>query len=189
MKEKEKRPQHDFDRKGIKKNAHRVVKKHYVLLLFICLILMFIGTEYNSATGIFDSTSGESGSAEVSSVGSGGLYKGNITGTIGEIIEEGYKKGGADAKKRLEAYKEKKNDNGVMGRTRGVFASAVNSVSSGYLFVQLMEAVGKLSHSKDIGFLLAAFLMVLVYLGIWIFVKNPITAVVRRLFLEARTYD
>ena len=189
MKEKEKRPQHDFDRKEIKKNAHRVVKKHYVLLLFICLILMFIGTEYNSATGIFDSTSGESGSTEVSSVGSGGLYKGNITGTIGEIIEEGYKKGGADAKKRLEAYKEKKNDNGVMGRTRGVFASAVNSVSSGYLFVQLMEAVGKLSHSKDIGFLLAAFLMVLVYLGIWIFVKNPITAVVRRLFLEARTYD
>lgn len=63
MSEKEKRPVHEFDRKGIKKFAHANIRKHFVFFLFLCLILIFMGTEYNSATGLVRAEASPTGSA------------------------------------------------------------------------------------------------------------------------------
>lgn len=183
MSEMEKRPVHEFDRKGIKKLAHANIRKHFVFFLFLCLILIFMGTEYNSATGLFESIDPN---VEVSSTGSGALYRGNVVGMITEMSDKGYKEGTKEAKERLKENQQKKD--GVLGRNRGAFASIVNNVTSGYLFVQLMTAVGNLSHSKDIGFVLVSLILLIIYFGIWAFVRNPITGVARRLFLEARLY-
>lgn len=184
MSKQEKRPVHEFDRKGIKKLAHANVRSHYVFLLFVCLILIFIGTEYDTSAQLFEAVDPNT---EISSTGSGALYRGNVMGMVYEIQEKGIKKGSEEAKEREEEYK-KDNDNPVLGRSRGVFASFVNNFTSGYLFVQVMTAIGNLSHSKNVGFLLAAILMTIIYFGIWLLVRNPITGVVRRLFLEARAY-
>ncbi len=184
-KKKEKRSLYDFDRKAIKKSAHAVVRSHYVLLLFVCLILMFIGLEYNSSVSIFRSSDE---STETSSASSGGLYRGKVTQVITDIVNDRMEEGSDEAKAALRQYRKNSKKDSVLGRRRGAFASIVNTVSSGYIFIQLAQAIRNLSHSDGVTAFLFTLLMFIVYFGIWAFVRQPISAVARRFFLEARVY-
>lgn len=184
-KKKEKRPVHEFDRKGIKKRAHGTVRTHYVLLLFLCLILIFIGTEYHSAKTIFDSTDGSN--AAIKPAGSGALQKSGAVEVFEDLLAGKLKQSDREAKKEIEENEENINDD-VLGRSRGAFASIVNGFTSGYFAVQIAKGIMNLSKSKDITTLLFAILMFIAFFGIWLFIKLPISVIVRRMFLEARTY-
>lgn len=182
---KEKRSLYDFDRKAIKKSAHAVVRSHYVLLLFVCLVLIFLGMEYNSSAGVFRSYQSDT---ETSGAGSGALYRGQATQVISDIVTERMDKGSDRAKAAMKKYRKDSGKDSVLGRRRGVFASVVNNVSSGYVFIQLAQAIRNLSHSTGITAFLFTLIMFFVYFGIWIFIRQPISAVTRRYFLEARMY-
>ena len=174
-----------WDRKSAKKNSHKVVRSHYVFLLFICLILMFIGLEYNQSTAIFNEFSG---TEQINSVASGALVKEKATDVLSDMLEGRYKTADKKAEKKVEEYQQETKKGDVLGRSRGAFASLVNSVSSGQIFVQIALALKNLSHSKDVATLLLILIFGVIFIGIWMFVKVPISAVTRRVFLEARTY-
>ena len=184
-KKKEKRPVHEFDRKGIKKKAHANVRSHYVLLLFVCLVLIFIGLEYHTATTIFNSTDGSD--SAISTAGSGALSKSGAGDVFTSLVEGRFSETDKEASKEMKKH-EGKVDDAVLGRSRGAFASIVNGFTSGYFAVQIAKGILNLSKSKDVTTLLFAILMFIAFFGIWLFVKLPISAVTRRVFLEARTY-
>ncbi len=182
---KEKRQKHDWDRKAAKRKSHNVVRSHYVFLLFICLVLMFVGLEYNQSTAIFDEFSS---TEQINSIASGAIVTERATDVFDDMLNGRYSTADKRAEKKVEKYRKDTKKGDVLGRSRGAFASLVNSISSGQLYVQLALALKNLSHSKDVATVVLILLFSMVFLSISIFIKIPITAVVRRIFLEARTY-
>ncbi len=74
------------------------------------------------------------------------------------------------------------------GNSRGVFASAINNVSSGALFTSIVNGISAMVGSEVIGQIIFIALILLVVFLFWIFVINIYKVISRRIFLEGRTY-
>ena len=188
-------------RKELKKCAHKTVKSHYMLLVFLTLLLAFFGTEFtDSVSGLKDHGSlnaviygkeeePAAQEAEVSlSEGSTGK-----TAPLEEILDEiflGNLRGGQEKSEQLaEDLSETASDSAAFGRTNGIFAELVNNFFSGKLYMEIarfLYSVTKSETAVGVIFLLAigAF-----YLLFYIFFQSVLSAAVRRLFLEARVYE
>ena len=106
-------------RKEIKKSARSVVKKHYLILLLVCLIASFIGAEFSSSTIITRNTD-------------------NIINAEGKILEKTKAKMlDKTIKKQIKTIEREKEkiagDNST--KKRGVFANAISTVSNGNIFL------------------------------------------------------
>lgn len=181
-------------RKELKKRAKKTVKKHYLLLLIVLLISVFFATEFTTAGSLFTLSSDMSGTV-------GAAPDGNVTKsasvpfeskTSTDVFEElvyGSAKKGSAIADRIEKHLKKSEESKVLGRSRGALASVVNTVSSGKLYVKILSAINNIVKNKGNAKVIFIILALLVYLWVWIFLKNVYQIVVRRMFLEARIYD
>ena len=118
----------NFKRKELAKNAKKNLKKHYWLLVAVCLFAAFIGSEFTETTKI-------------------------------------------------------------LGRTRGVFASLVNAITSGGIVFTFVDSLSSVISSRRAVVLILLIAALMVYVFITFFIKKTYLVILRRIVLETRTYD
>lgn len=177
--------------KEMKAAARRSVRKNYLLLVLICSVSVFWGTEFtdiiNNAQGLYDQLTGQI--TQLDTEGWHASKAGISKKIIDDLIEDNLEKGRQDSAQRMEELKATSDYNSVLGRRRGVLATIMNSLNSGHMFVMIGIGIHSLVHSGTV----AAVIMILggltVYALVWIFVKNMYNAILHRVFMEARAYE
>lgn len=121
--------------------------------------------------------------------------EGEITGRFLEVMEEiaaGNKEAMREkAQKEIDTSVEKSKQNmgAVMGRSRGILSSIVNSVTSGNAFVSMAVALSSIVHSDNIAVVILIILGLALYVSVYIFGIWTYRVIMRRLFLEGMNYD
>ena len=177
------------DRKELKKNARGVLKKHYFIIVILCLVSILFGTEFTST--IQDSRNLYSGvtSQDLSKI-QGFKSSGNTWREVYEdILNSKYKEGDETSKKAVEEYKNKDTKDNALGRSEGAFASILNSLTSGSALMDLFKSIYKITKSDTLATAILIALSGLFTISTWIFLRDIYRAVLRRYLLEARTYD
>ena len=177
-------------RKSLKQQAKLNLKKHYLIFAALCLIAGFIGSEFNSSLTIISSTNSEAAPSDVSSetvigpkLGMGDVIADILSGNL----EEGSQKASSLTASIVEQSKE--NGNPVLGRSRGVFSSLINSVTSGSLLVNIAMAVQSIIKSHNATVAILILFGALIFCGGWFLTINVYPVISRRMFLEGRCYD
>lgn len=183
-------------RKHLKKAARKSLKKHYLIFVIICLLAAYMGSEFVSTLNVLNITPAveeteqsmeEGGSQET--VDGGVVVKQNGVVDILANMLEGKDE---EQRKKAEELEEKartESTNPILGRRRGVFAMALNSVTSGSIYVTVITAVSSMIGSRDLAVLLLIVAGLIVMFAFWFFIKNIVKVISRRIFLEGRTYE
>lgn len=170
-------------RKMLKKRARKVLKKHYLVFMVVCLVAAFIGTEFLSSLAI----------TKVKSFPTSALMikEEDINKAVEEALAGKEREGKQiTGELRKEIIKEsRKNKNKVLGRSRGVFASIVNSFSTGSIYVTFIAGMNSIIGSPNITTIVLVILSLLLSFIIWFFLGNMYQVISRRMFLEGRTYE
>ncbi|MDO4557081.1 MAG: hypothetical protein Q4B70_18375, partial [Lachnospiraceae bacterium] len=186
-------------RKEMKKRAKAVLKRHYIIFVVACLIGMFVGSEFDSSTNFL--VKGKNGSTvEVETSGKEEevtVENGITEGSKGamDVLEKmiaGDSEGGkqlADEIVEDEVESSKEKENNVLGRSRGILAGLVNTMTSGTIYVKLASGLTSIFHSESAISVLLIFISMIGTVGIWAFLENMYQVVSRRIFLEGRTYE
>ena len=180
-------------RKEMKKRAKQVVKKHYWLLLILCLGMALFGTEFSSTLNFvrterteMDSKTKENKNAI--QYNSRLALDDILNDALDGHIDEAYRL--ANNLKLEEITQNSTVQKGiVLGRSRGVLADLVNNITSGYFLVVLLSAIESLGLSKNIIIALFIILSAIMLFLVWMFIKNVLQTILRRMFLECRLYD
>ena len=178
------------DFKAIKQRARQHVKRHWFLLAVVCAISVFMGTEFNSvvsnAQAWYDVLTDR-----VTQLDTEGFRENDeqVTNTIIDgLIYDNMAAGQEAVAERMRQLKAATAPNSPLGRQRGVLAAAVNSVASGQLFAMAGTAMRTIMHSGELAAIVLILGSTLLYALVWIFLRNMYGALMRRIFLETRTY-
>lgn len=185
----------------MKKRAKSVLKKHYWIFLVLCIFAGIAGVNYSDALDFVKLPStvksqllndGETENADTS---------GNTTvrtvgmslDTVYESLLNGNEKQVEENSKELEKQAEKSEDKdyGVVqvGRKGGVLAFVVNKVSSGSLYVTIYAAIKSIVGSSGAATVIFILFSTLFITAVWLLIHNYITVIIKRIYLEGRTYD
>ncbi|MBQ6468893.1 MAG: DUF975 family protein [Lachnospiraceae bacterium] len=178
------------DRKQWKAKAREVVKSHYGLLVALCIATSFFGTEMSYIKGHAENLYAIVTGQEINAGGE--QLKANRRKTrekvLQDIIDDNLEAGNEKAAEQMEEYRKEGVTNSVTGRSRGIFAGLANTFSSGQLYLILFEGLHSVFHSHSAASAIIVLFVVLYYVAVWVFLKNMMSAIIRRMFLEARTY-
>lgn len=143
----------DFKRKELAKNAKKNLKKHYWLLVAVCLFAAFIGSEYTETMEAFKSLGtvnneiqgAASVEANVDTVANSSVVS-SVVQAMGAVItgDDDFGRTQSDAK----VSEAKDNATKVLGRTRGVFASIVNGITSGGIVFTFVDSLSSVISSR-----------------------------------------
>lgn len=168
-------------RKELKKNARRNLKHHYPIFVVACVIAAFIGTEFTSTFNISENKK----LPETTIKESEKVDKAVKDALKGET--EKSKKATKEIKEEI-IEKDKKNQNKVLGRSRGVFAMIVNAFSTGSIYVNFIVGMNSIIGHPNITSIILIGCSLLISFLIWIFLINMYQVISRRIFLEGRVY-
>lgn len=180
-------------RKEMKKRAKQVVKKHYWLLLILCLGMALFGTKFSSTLNFVrtERTEMDSKTKEIKNAiqyNSRLALDDILNDALDGHIDEAYRL--ANNLKLEEITQNSTVQKGiVLGRSRGILADLVNNITSGYFLVVLLSAIESLGLSKNIIIALFIILSAIVLFLVWMFIKNVLQTILRRMVLECRLYD
>ena len=178
-----------MNRKQIKADAKKVVKKHYLLSVAICLMAMLFSSVFiNQMENNFvvDSINEVMGEDTV------GMNRFSISDesywtVLEDIHENNIDQAQSDVNTALKTYQEEQTD--TLGRSQGVIASLINTVCSGEILVLAYDSITSMMGGANIGGFILILLAVGFQLALIIFVKNMIHLIMNRIFLEESTYD
>lgn len=175
------------NRKELKQQARRSLKRHYWIFVVLCLAAGYIGAESFGGLELITMASEGELTAEVST----GMVPEtpDMSTAIAEAIMGEDEKSRETSEALVQEAKDDQGSNAVLGRTRGVFAEAVNRIESGAMIATVIMAVRSVVDSTEamlILFIVAS--LVLAFL-VWFFFINIFTVIMRRFFLEGRTYE
>lgn len=168
-------------RKELKKNARNNLKKHYLIFIVTCVIAAFIGTEFTSSFSIVENK----------------ILPESIISEqqkVDQAVKDALKGETAKSKKATKKIKEeiiekdKKNQDKVFGRSRGVFAMIINAFSTGTIYVNFIAGMNSIVGHPNITSVILIGCSLLVSFLIWMFFINMYQALSRRIFLEGRIY-
>ena len=160
-------------RKTLKKNAKRVLKGHYFLLVFACLMAAFLGNDF--ANSFFSSTNTTKQVwGEFKQVVE--ITENNSTDTVIDLIKE-----------EIETAKESSAGTSL-ARSRGVMASVVNNITNGLLFYRIIQGINSFVKSDVLARKIFIIIFMIGYFLVWVFITNTFSVSFRRVFLESRTY-
>ncbi|MBR4024342.1 MAG: DUF975 family protein [Firmicutes bacterium] len=174
----------------IKKRAKDVVRSHFILLVIICLVVSYYGTELNFVTDNVD-TLWKLVTGQPIEFGDDSLKidKSKTSDKVlQDLIDDNYKAGKTHAAIQLEEYRQEKLTNDVTSRKNGIFAAVANNISSGNLYMIIFEGLHSVIHSTRVTSAIIVFFSMMAAIALWIFIKNMLGAIMRRVFLEARLY-
>ena len=171
-------------RKEMKQAAKANLRKHYWILLVVCLFAGFLGIEYGSSfTAIHSEVRLQiNGSKEAKE------EKIGITDLVTDLLEGNDT--AAEDQVALNKDRIQANDtNRYLGRSKGVFASILNTFSTGGFLVSLMSILRNITGSFSASVLIVSILGLALTLFVWLFIKETYLVVARRITLETRTYE
>ena len=177
-------------RKELKKCAHTVVRRHYILLVFLTLILTLFGTEFSYSIMGWGSRGSEE-SSETSG------YTGNFLSArklfasedvLSAIISGRFDDSISRAEEIVNQMKAEESA-GAMGRTNGILAELVNNVDSGKVYTFFGQLLRRITQSDRAASVLFVTGLLAWYALIYFFFRNVYSAVIRRIYLEARIYS
>ena len=174
----------------IKKRAKDVVRSHFILLVIICLVVSYYGTDLNFVTDNVD-TLWKLVTGQPIEFGDDSLKidKSKTSDKVlQDLIDDNYKAGKTHAAIQLEEYRQEKLTNDVNSRKNGIFAAVANNISSGNLYMIIFEGLHSVIHSTRVTSAIIVFFSMMAAIALWIFIKNMLGAIMRRVFLEARLY-
>ena len=179
-----------YDRKSIKQQARHAMKRHYALLVVLCAVSIFLGTEFtnvvDNAQILYDTLTGQQTLVEIPGVLANQVVNNKLAN---DIIRDHRAQGQEDTAARLEELKNSTDPNSILGRQRGVLAAVMNNINSGNMNATIGLALHSIIHSQtavDILMILGSFAVTLLT---WIFLRNMYQAIMRRAALELRSYD
>lgn len=177
------------DRKEIRKRARQLVKKQYALLVVLCALSIFFGTEFTNVKVnsqiMYDAVRGQVTVMDTMGSTVDRVMDAKILDDyINDYIESGNEK----AAERLKALQESESANSILGRRKGMFAAMMNNINSGKLAATLGMALHSVIHSGRVTAALMIILSTLFMALIYIFIRHMYRAVLRRMILEGRTY-
>lgn len=168
-----------MNRKEMKRSAKGVVKRHWLVLVCLCLAAALLGTEFNHSVMLIQMGSGEETAAEegvrTDFGGSGDLY---------EILQESYQKREPRPEERSDGFL-----GSVFGHSRGVLASVMNVVTSGKAITTVLMGIRSMTGSDDLAVAVFIGLSMILTLAFWLFVKQVYTVALRRVVLEGEEYE
>lgn len=168
-------------RKELKKNARRNLKHQYPIFVVACVIAAFIGTEFTSTFNISENKILPETTIKESE-------------KVDQAVKDALKGETEKSKKATKEIKEeiiekdKKNQNKVLGRSRGVFAMIVNAFSTGSIYVNFIVGMNSIIGHPNITSIILIGCSLLISFLIWIFLINMYQVISRRIFLEGRVY-
>lgn len=178
-------------RKEMKQKARQSLRKHYLMFVTVCVAAAILGTEFSGSLDGIKIESREERSPETAVTGIVGRQP-----NLSDVVLDAFKGNEEESRELSEELKEQAVQNtkegrgsAALGRSRGVLAGFVNSVTSGSILVTLIAAVNSMVGSAGITIFLFIVLSLLLALGAWVFLFNMYTVVSRRIFLEGRVYE
>lgn len=176
------------DRKEIRKRARQLVKKQYALLVVLCALSIFFGTEFTNVKVnsqiMYDAVRGQVTVMDTMGSTVDRVMDAKILDDyINDYIESGNEK----AAERLKALQESESANSILGRRKGMFAAMMNNINSGKLAATLGMALHSVIHSGRVTAALMIIISTLFTALIYIFIRHLYRAVLRRMILEGRT--
>lgn len=185
----------------MKARARKTLTRHYFMIIVCCMLVGFLGLEYVSsiesikydvslvyqlATGTYDPDNiySTDNIHEENATDSLAITPAQSYG-IADIIES-YLKPSESTDKNSAGFSS--DYTGPFGRTRGVLAKLVNTLSSGSLLSTMLAGLMSIFGHGLSPVLWLIFLSLLLNFSIWIFVKQNFLVITRRIVLEGRTY-
>lgn len=190
-----------FDRRDLKRRANNTLKKHYLLLVVMCLVAVFLRAEFNSSdyllglrtetinqvlTGELDSeidkivndSGNETASIAITEMRKTGDALNN-SDSVGDFVE-----------KTIEEYNYKdEKSKEIFGRSAGVLNSVIDSLTADTIPSMAFSVVYKLVGSENVANVVSILVATVISLAFWMFVRRAYLATMRRISLEARIYD
>lgn len=188
-------------RKEWKRSARQVIKTHYILLVLVCAVLLYYGTEFGyvraNAQNMYQmltthdiqfgqtllkgfETSLDEPSDEVQSA---------QDAVLESLVNNDAEAGRDKADEQMQEYADSKTTNEITGRKNGIFAGIANTISSGRLFMILYDGFNSIFKDGRTASVFVIILDVMFSVAVWVFLKNLISAIARRICLEARLYE
>lgn len=159
-------------RKEWKKAAKANVKKHYWILVVLCLFASLLGVEFAMSFAAVR--------AQMPQSNTEAIYEDLLMDKEDEAI--------AEVQQKEDEIKE--NDtNPYLGHSRGVLSQVVNSATSGSFLVSIADGIQNLVGSGSIYMMLMIFGGIVVFCVLYLFIKQTYLVIMRRIVLESRTYE
>ena len=188
-----------FKRKELAQAARKNLKKHYWLFVAVCLFAAFIGSEFTETMEAFRnpySVSSEPGSnlSEGAAFIDTNVDNVSNTSVIDSVVEAmGAVISGDEAvgRKQSDEKVSQAQDNATkaLGRTRGVFAALVNSITSGGIVFTFVDSLSSVISSRRVVVLILLIVALFIYVFVTFFIKKTYLVISRRILLESRVYD
>lgn len=167
----------------MKARAKKVLKSHYVFLLVTCLLSGLLAAEFSDTFSSLNSLN-DSKTSDQAALPS----KLNASEVLKNLLDNNFQKG-AETAKEIEKEEIDQSHNPMLGRTNGVFANVLNSITSGSIFVGIVAAINSIVGSESLAVLIMILLGLTLYFLLWFYIQNTFSVVLRRIFLEARIYE
>ena len=115
----------------IKKRAKDVVRSHFILLVIICLVVSYYGTELNFVTDNVELLWKYVTGQPIEWVDDNLKIDNSKSSdkVLQDLINDNYKAGKTHAAIQLEEYRQQKLTNDVKSRKNGIFAAVANNIS------------------------------------------------------------
>lgn len=168
-------------RRQLKKSGKKVFHRNYLLLVLLCLIISLFGTEGGLSVTFLQIRNITVDEDAPTILNSSDVYN--------DIINGDFEKGSEISERILEDIRTSSEGNKILGRTHGVLAGMINSVSSGRLYLRIARIFRAMTDTDEGAALLFMSIGLLLTILVWIFLRNVYSAILRRTFLEVRIYD
>lgn len=171
-----------MDRKGMKVAAKKAQRKHYWMIVAICLFASVFGVAYTSSTLSVSTNISISTPQTEDSTQSNDMY---------DVLQDLAVGNENDAREKVKQNQEQivNNDtDATFGRRRGVIASLLNSFASGSM-VTVADAINSVTHNGGVSIAVPVILSLAVYIFVWLFIQETYRIVMARMLLEGRSYN
>lgn len=172
-----------MDRKGMKVAAKKAQRKHYWIIVAICLFASVFGVAYTSSTLSVSTNISISTPQTEDSTQSNDMY---------DVLQDLAVGNENDAREKVKQNQEQivNNDtDATFGRRRGVIASLLNSFASGSMVIDVADAINSVTHNGGVSIAVTVILSLAVYVFIWLFIQETYRIVMARMLLEGRSYN
>ncbi len=158
---------------NLKNKGRHTLKKHYFLLVVVCLFAAFLGSEFSSSISLTKMQNNIE------------IKESNLISALKNDNIEEIKK---QEEQKIEKIK-KENHNNILGRSNGVLSGFINSFTTGSFLITIIQAIQVLGANIQFLAILLVILSLFIIFLLWFFLTNTYVVISRRIFLESRTYE
>lgn len=175
-------------RKDLKARAKKILRKHYRLFLLLCVVSSILGG--GSVLSLSDLNEPAADTAQTGATSAGAFISSFTNYTI-ELTQEGLESQEQKARETEKRYVDDSliNPRAALGRSRGVFASIVNKISSGGYLLALVLGIRSLVGTDSAAVIILLMGALILLLLLEIFAAGVYQTVMMRMFLEGRCYE